>query len=236
MGDAPTPIQPLSAAVTLQPVARRRSGWLGLLPTFVLLASVMSVMFYSCSGPVVPRVVWSTGSTATAPDGFTYLQFPISDAIKMLDAPDGAAQGVLARALANTVGESRTPGWVTVGDGGVVRESELAFEPPASTSVAYIENYERRLRQKTGDRAATVSWSVDRSAGSPAYRLVRHFDDSIDMYEYAVSAGAVVPLKYSVVHGAAVGFDAFVRFMKWIWIPPVLWVVCWVGVLVARRR
>src|SRR5437868_14917343 len=105
-------IQPLHAAKVVAPapkVTRERAAWMRWLPRVVLLASVL-VVIRSCNDSIVPQVRWSSVGSGPAPEGFTYLQFPVSDAVRVHDAPEGAVTGALSRALGNTVGEEKTSG------------------------------------------------------------------------------------------------------------------------------
>ncbi len=192
------------------------------------------VLLLSCLWQDGARLVWSADSGTRPPERFIYLAFPRTWDVPLLDRPDGNAVDVLDRALGNTLDEALTDQWIRVnGKAGNtwVRGSDLVLDPGDVIRTPMVQRYSDRLVQSSGDRFAIASLTVTDRDGSKTFRLEHHFDDSIDIYEYAEKGTLVVPLAYYRVNGMEVGFAGVARLVTGL----TLLFVVWLGIKIGEE-
>ncbi len=181
---------------------QRRNPWLSLLLlAVVLLVGPVVVFVASASVAIITsEPTWSASSGAAVPPDFAYAMFPVNAAVAWHSAPDGAAVGVLDRAVVNSQREIDAGGWIRVlnpaGDTWV-RLNDLAYLPPTGAKVDYFAAFAAVYPAQMPDGYGRASLKLESaSPGTTIVTLHLSQDDYAQTHVYDVSNGIATPKKY----------------------------------------
>lgn len=159
-----------------------------------------------------PKPVWTAASGTPPDDRFSILMFPVTGSVPLFDNPDGVQSGqLLQRALANTVAEVESAGWVSVPEPAgltYTRFADLSFFPPPGQEKPLLDALAKSLQARAGDPWITVALERKTIPNGERFTAKIHTDDYHCDSTYAVINGQATPEQFVIVSGKRVGFTA----------------------------
>lgn len=170
----------------------------------VMVAVFVCGLFWSLSAPlhpVEPGVVWNVGSGEPPPRDFRVVEFP-TDFSTSMTASDGAAVGMLDRALVDTL-EELTQDRVKVqnvsGDTWWQRRADLCLTTDAQRMDALIANWHRALEARRPDTQGDRTWITHKltDGGGKAFEIQTADGEETFRWRYEVRDSNVVPIEFA---------------------------------------